>query len=62
MSVAGKIEMVMQLYENGFLCKCSEKEFIRELNYDDNEEETKEVLKHEIGCAGKDKVKELIGI
>jgi len=61
MTYAGKIEMAMELFEQGMLCKCSKtKPIVHTDMSNGNEYETKEIL-HDEDCEGKLKALELIG-
>jgi hypothetical protein len=54
-SPATKLHMVMELYNSGLICKCS--------NWakTDNDDESVEMLIHEKDCIGKEEIRKLIG-
>lgn len=60
MNPAGKLQMVMELVNLGFLCNCNEIERV-----DDGEDPNgfpldREQIKHRDDCQGKEKIKELL--
>ena len=59
MNPAAKLQQVMELYNNGFLCKCHN--WIDDMNVDfEGNEEDRFVLFHESNCEGKEKVLKLL--
>lgn len=56
MNSAGKLQVAMELYNSGMLCKCSNWIEIEDEWLDESEK----VLQHESECEGREKFKQLI--
>jgi hypothetical protein len=60
-SAAARLQMLQDLYENGFLCECAEIERIEVESDSYGSKLFFEQIKHDPNCDGKQKLRELMG-
>jgi hypothetical protein len=58
MNAAGKLEMIMDLFKQGMLCKCNKTELVEQ----NDEGLFREHLIHDENCEGKQAVRDLLDV